>query len=159
MDFEDFVRLHRLTRCTVSEIICENCLRVVVLSDGALPRMIECPGCGNVAPAVKNIVRAATSRELPWAGMVKVKAGSLVFLERKLPDVVPAVILAKPSRFERELLRLGLNGNPDKWRTSEELKIWVERNRGKTYIPEQLLRWWGLEVQESELNLAKSGEL
>ncbi len=89
MDFEDFVRVHHLTVCTVNEIICEHCFRVVVLSGDTLPRMIPCPGCGNAARAVKRIrVRAATSRPLPRVEILKAGNSRVVLRSRSGPSAL-----------------------------------------------------------------------
>ena len=50
-----------------------------------------------------------------------------------------------PTGFDEEVRRLGLN-NEESWATSRELKLWCERNKDRCYIPEWLLKQWGMSV-------------
>jgi hypothetical protein len=50
-----------------------------------------------------------------------------------------------PTAFEEEVRRLGLNAQT--FATSRELRRWCERNKDRCYIPEQLLKIWGISVQ------------
>ena len=65
----------------------------------------------------------------------------------------PSVQPATPTRFELQLERLGLNGNPKQWCQSRELKIWVERNRHTRYVPESLLLRWRMKLYECDVSL------
>lgn len=47
-----------------------------------------------------------------------------------------------PTAFEQEVRRLGLNTQT--FATSRELRRWCERNKDRCYIPEQLLKSWGI---------------
>jgi hypothetical protein len=49
-----------------------------------------------------------------------------------------------PTAFEEEVQRLGLNKQT--CATSEKLKQWCERNKDRCYIPESLLKRWGIQV-------------
>ena len=53
-----------------------------------------------------------------------------------LPDV--------PTAFEEQVEKLGLNDQT--CATSEELRQWCQRNKDRCYIPESLLKWWGISV-------------
>jgi hypothetical protein len=55
-------------------------------------------------------------------------------------EVAPAV----PTAFEEQLEKLGLNEQT--CATSEKLKQWCERNKDRCYIPESLLKRWGMSV-------------
>ena len=49
-----------------------------------------------------------------------------------------------PTAFEIEVQKLGLNDQT--WATSNQLERWCELNRNRCYIPEWLLKQWGLSV-------------
>jgi hypothetical protein len=49
-----------------------------------------------------------------------------------------------PTAFEEQVQELGLNEQT--CATSEKLKQWCERNKDRCYIPEQLLKRWGITV-------------
>ena len=49
-----------------------------------------------------------------------------------------------PTAFEEQVQRLGLNEQT--CATSEKLKRWCERNKDPCYIPESLLKLWGIQV-------------
>jgi hypothetical protein len=65
----------------------------------------------------------------------------------------PSVGPAESTRFELQLQRLGLNGNPQEWYKSRQLKFWVERNRHKRYVPESLLLRWKMKLYECDVSL------
>jgi hypothetical protein len=48
------------------------------------------------------------------------------------------------SEFEMQVERFGLAR--DEYVASAKLKLWCDRNRNRIYIPEWLLRAWGMEV-------------
>jgi hypothetical protein len=48
------------------------------------------------------------------------------------------------TRFELQVERLGLSKT--QFLASLELKRWCERNRNRCYVPEWLLKEWGIEV-------------
>jgi hypothetical protein len=49
-----------------------------------------------------------------------------------------------PTAFEVEVRKLGLNEQT--CATSKQLERWCERNRNRCYVPERLLKQWGLSV-------------
>jgi hypothetical protein len=53
-------------------------------------------------------------------------------------------IPALPTAFEKQVQRLGLNEQT--CATSEELERWCELNKNHCYIPESLLKQWGMFV-------------
>jgi hypothetical protein len=53
-------------------------------------------------------------------------------------------IPALPTAFEKQVHRLGLNEQT--CATSEQLAQWCERNKNLCYIPEKLLKQWGMSV-------------
>jgi len=57
------------------------------------------------------------------------------------PMAVPA---SAPTEFERQAKRLGLS--EDGYATSDQLRRWCEHNRDRCYIPEWLLKRWGMPV-------------
>jgi hypothetical protein len=56
---------------------------------------------------------------------------------------------AVPTGFEEQVLKLGLNEQTCE--ASRELKQWCERNKDRCYIPEWLLKRWGMLV-DSDLS-------
>jgi hypothetical protein len=56
----------------------------------------------------------------------------------KLVVVSPAVA----TEFEMVALRLGLT--KERYATSNKLRIWCERNGHRCYVPEWLLKEWGI---------------
>ncbi|PWT76381.1 MAG: hypothetical protein C5B59_06560 [Bacteroidetes bacterium] len=73
-------------------------------------------------------------------------AGGFIYSE-KLGELVK-----KPriTAFEKKTKELGLK--PEQYQQSSELRKWCEGNRLERYIPENLLRYWGLSVSETELS-------
>ena len=53
-------------------------------------------------------------------------------------------LLALPTEFEMQLRQLQLTAGM--YTSSAELRIWCERNRNRCYIPEWLLKEWGITV-------------
>ena len=51
---------------------------------------------------------------------------------------------ANATEFETQVRRLGLT--KEMWVGSTELRKWCERYRNQCYIPESLLKSWGIEV-------------
>jgi hypothetical protein len=49
-----------------------------------------------------------------------------------------------PTEFEKQVQKLGLNEQT--CATSEKLAQWCERNKNHCYIPEWLLKEWGMTV-------------
>lgn len=72
----------------------------------------------------------------------KVPKGGAHF--RRLDIPVPNL----PTEFEREVERLGLR--QEKYTNSPELRAWCQRHRDHFYIPERLLKRWGLTVDTWE---------
>lgn len=60
----------------------------------------------------------------------------------------PAVPPVIPSAFETRAAELGLT--PPTYVESPELRRWCEVNRNKCYIPEWLLKAWGISVNSDE---------
>ncbi|GEM_PF-1466545 len=58
----------------------------------------------------------------------------------KMGPVMPAV----PTQFEDEVRRLKLR--PDEYVDSRKLRQWAYRYRNSNYVPEALLKAWGLDV-------------
>jgi hypothetical protein len=57
------------------------------------------------------------------------------------PPKVPA---ATPTEFELQAVRLGLT--EENYAMSQSLRNWCERNRERCYVPEWLLKQWGMPV-------------
>jgi hypothetical protein len=53
-----------------------------------------------------------------------------------------AAIVVEPSAFEQQVKKLGLI--PDQYLESTRLKEWARHNMNSKYIPEDLLKGWGL---------------
>jgi hypothetical protein len=53
-------------------------------------------------------------------------------------------VLALPTAFDEQARKLGLNEQICV--ASEELRRWCERNKDRCYIPEWLLKRWGISV-------------
>jgi hypothetical protein len=51
-----------------------------------------------------------------------------------------------PTRFDRELARLGLTGQERAWAESKDLRRWAARNASACYVPERLLTTWRIPV-------------
>jgi hypothetical protein len=51
---------------------------------------------------------------------------------------------ATPTEFEIQAEQLGLGH--DTYASSGELRAWCERNRNRCYVPEGLLKTWGIPV-------------
>ena len=49
--------------------------------------------------------------------------------------------------FEQQVEKLGLR--PDEYRTSSQLRNWCLRNAKLRYVPEHLLKLWGIHVNDS----------
>jgi hypothetical protein len=56
---------------------------------------------------------------------------------------VPAAL---PTEFELQARRLHLT--PDMYAASRELRMWCLANRNRVYIPEALLKEWGITVDD-----------
>jgi hypothetical protein len=55
------------------------------------------------------------------------------------------VLTPTMTEFEQAVRKFNLE--PDEYVNSVRLREWVERNRHSKYIPESLLKAWGLDVQ------------
>ena len=52
-----------------------------------------------------------------------------------------------PTRFDRELARLGLTGQDYKaWAESQTLRAWAAKHASSCYVPEKLLSTWRIPV-------------
>lgn len=49
-----------------------------------------------------------------------------------------------PTEFELQVQRLGLT--EEDYASSDDLRRWVEHNRDRCYVPEWLLKIWGMPV-------------
>jgi hypothetical protein len=58
--------------------------------------------------------------------------------------IPPAPALA--TEFEKRARQLHLS--PEKYAASRELRLWCEENRNRVYVPEWLLREWGIAVDD-----------
>jgi hypothetical protein len=54
---------------------------------------------------------------------------------------------ALPTEFETQAKRLGLSAS--EYAASNQLKHWCECNRNRVYVPEWLLKAWGLRVEDT----------
>lgn len=61
----------------------------------------------------------------------------------------PEVAASVPTITEFEKLALELNLTPDMYVRSEELRLWVAKNRSIRYVPEPLLEAWGFGIESS----------
>jgi hypothetical protein len=53
---------------------------------------------------------------------------------------------ALPTGFEQQVEKLGLS--PDEYQSSTQLRNWCLRNASSLYVPEYLLKLWGIDVKE-----------
>ena len=60
---------------------------------------------------------------------------------------IPAPIPPTVSEFERIVARLRLE--PDEYVGSQELREWAEANKDARFVPERLLKAWGLSLRGS----------
>ena len=60
------------------------------------------------------------------------------------PDVSVHVL---PTAFEKQVEELGLS--PDEYQGSPQLRNWCLRNANTHYVPEALLKLWGIDVREN----------
>ncbi len=60
--------------------------------------------------------------------------------------------------FDRYAQSLGLD-TTHRTKTSKELRAWVERYRFTKYVPEELLIFWGLQVDPEDERLLTTREL
>jgi hypothetical protein len=60
------------------------------------------------------------------------------------PDVSVPVL---PTAFEKQVEKLRLS--PDEYQDSPQLRNWCLRNANQHYVPEYLLKLWGIDVRES----------
>ena len=58
---------------------------------------------------------------------------------------VPVPLL--PTEFEQQVEKLGLL--PGEYQASSRLKSWCLKNANNRYVPESLLKLWGIHVNES----------
>lgn len=56
----------------------------------------------------------------------------------------PTVRCGLPSGFEEEVRRLGLE--PQNYIASAKLRQWCQLNKDRRYIPEPLLKRWGIDI-------------
>jgi hypothetical protein len=56
-------------------------------------------------------------------------------------------VLAVPTAFDEQAQKLGLN--EQNCVGSEELRHWCKRNKDRCYIPEWLLKRWGISVDSN----------
>ena len=61
---------------------------------------------------------------------------------RPIPPILPFA-----TEFERHARELGLR--PPMYASSPELRAWCDCNRNRVYIPEWLLKEWGVRVDET----------
>lgn len=52
-----------------------------------------------------------------------------------------------PTGFEQEVAKLGLR--PDEYQDSPQLRNWCLRNANTHYVPEYLLKVWGVNVHQN----------
>jgi hypothetical protein len=51
-----------------------------------------------------------------------------------------------PTGFEQQVEKLGLS--PDEYQDSPKLRNWCLKNANQHYVPEYLLKVWGIDVKE-----------
>lgn len=56
-------------------------------------------------------------------------------------------VFALPTQFEIEVARLGLKKSD--YVASAALRLWCSHNRNRVYVPEWLLKEWGMQVELS----------
>jgi hypothetical protein len=56
-------------------------------------------------------------------------------------------VLFLPTEFEQQVEKLGLH--PGEYQTSPQLRNWCRRNANIHYVPEYLLKLWGIQVTEN----------
>lgn len=56
-------------------------------------------------------------------------------------------VFALPTQFEIEVARLGLKKSD--YVASTALRLWCSHNRNRVYVPEWLLKEWGMQVELS----------
>ena len=52
-----------------------------------------------------------------------------------------------PTEFEQKVERLGLC--PGEYQASPRLRSWCQKHANQSYVPEYLLKLWGIKVNES----------
>ncbi len=74
-----------------------------------------------------------------------------MILKRRGNPTWASGVLARPSQdvpeFERVAARLRLK--PDEYVSSNELRAWAEANKDTRYVPERLLKAWGIPVRRN----------
>jgi hypothetical protein len=60
------------------------------------------------------------------------------------PEVLVPLV---PTEFEQQVEKLDLL--PDEYQASSQLKSWCRRNANLRYVPESLLKLWGIHVKDS----------
>ena len=67
-----------------------------------------------------------------------------------LSGIAQKVRPSRPTEFDLEVARLNLGPEPRNWVTSPPLRYWVMRHRTRRYVPEILLKQWGMELSDRE---------
>ena len=55
------------------------------------------------------------------------------------------------TQFEFQVDRIGLSDKPNYWEHSGLLRAWAKQHRSSHYVPEWLLKAWGLQLKEYEI--------
>src|ERR1700674_1144008 len=95
------------------------------------------------ALACSHIAQKRTFLQVGMSVMVRPMArrrGNSTWSSGRLAEIRPR----GPTGFEQQVQRLGLNEQT--CAASRELKQWCERNKDSHYIPEWLLKRWGMSV-------------
>ncbi len=61
----------------------------------------------------------------------------------------PQLMTSQPTLTEFEQTACKLNLRPDQYVCSEQLRQWAKQNSHSKYVPESLLRSWGIKVEVS----------
>jgi len=59
----------------------------------------------------------------------------------------PVAVVVTPSAFEQQVQKLDLT--PDQYQQSVRLREWARNNMNSKYVPEDLLKAWGLTIGAS----------
>jgi hypothetical protein len=55
------------------------------------------------------------------------------------------------TEFDRLTVQLGLEARPELWGASASLQAFAKTNRNRRYVPEKLLKYWGIDVLDNEI--------
>jgi hypothetical protein len=85
---------------------------------------------------------SSTGKKLGAQMVIKKRRGNPRWAENMLKSLLPTI-----SEFERVAARLRLE--PDEYVDSQELRAWAEKNKDARFVPEQLLKAWGIPLRRT----------